>query len=418
VKGLRTRSMLVTIVAAAICLAMIPDVHVAGQSGTAVGSLSATSLTFPEQTVDTASAPQVLTLTNTGDATLNIVSIVIAGTNFFDFSQANTCGNSVAAGSSCAINITFEPQTFGTRTGSLIITSSASNSPQTVDLTGAGMAPALSLSSAALSFSNQLVSTNAEQTLRLTSSGDQPLAISSIVATGPFSESNSCVTSVLNPGQTCSIEVVFTPTVSGPVTGQLTIDDNAFPLQQTVALSGVGANFSLSLTPPTNSATAGQSASYIVSVASIDGFAGDVTLGCTGLPTGAACSFSPATVSVSASGTASSTVTVSTTAASRIPPAASRFGRTGGLPTGVWCWILVALLAGIAILRRGSRRLVLGYAAGALLMMVLGMAACAAGAPPVSFATPPDTYRLVVAGTTSTATSSVQNTVVLIIVVN
>jgi trimeric autotransporter adhesin len=419
VKVVRTRSYFVPIVAALIGLTMIPGARLAGQSGTAVGSVSATSLTFPAQGVDTASTPQVLTFTNTGDAALNIVSIVIAGTNYVDFSQTNTCGNSVAAGTNCALDITFEPQAFGTRTATLIITSSASNSPQTIALTGAGMAPALSLSSPALTFPGQLVTTNAEQTIRLTSSGDQPLAISSVVASGPFNENNTCVTSVLNPGQTCSIVVVFTPTVSGPVTGQLTIADNAFPPQQTVPLSGTGANFSLSLTPPSNSAAAGQSATYTVSVTSIDGFAGNVTLGCGGLPTGAACSFSPTMVSVSASGTASSTITISTTApstASRIPPGASRSGRPGGLRPGVWCWVLLALLAGIATWRRGSRMLLLGGAAGALLMLVLGIVACHPGGfPPVSFATPPDTYRLSVTGTTTTATSSVQNTVVLII---
>jgi hypothetical protein len=98
-------------------------------------SLSATSLAFSNQVVGTTSSPQSVTLTNTGNATLNITSIA-AGE---DYAQTNTCGSTVTAGATCSVSITFTPTTTGTRTGTITFSDDASDSPQTVSLTGTGM---------------------------------------------------------------------------------------------------------------------------------------------------------------------------------------------------------------------------------------------------------------------------------------
>lgn len=78
-------------------------------------TLSSTSLDFASQVVGASGAPQVLTLTNSGTATLTITSIAASG----DFAETNTCGASVAAGANCAISITFLPTAPGARTGTL-----------------------------------------------------------------------------------------------------------------------------------------------------------------------------------------------------------------------------------------------------------------------------------------------------------
>jgi hypothetical protein len=88
--------------------------HVVNLSGTGTGtapvvSLSTTTLALGSQPVGTTSAAQTVTLSNTGNATLNITSIAITGTNASDFAQTNTCGSSVAAGADCTINVTFKP---------------------------------------------------------------------------------------------------------------------------------------------------------------------------------------------------------------------------------------------------------------------------------------------------------------------
>jgi hypothetical protein len=105
-----------------------------GTSTAPAVTLSVSSVNFGDQFVGTTSASRGVTMTNTGTGTLNITSIVASG----DFAQGNTCGSTLGAGLSCAINITFTPSISGTRTGSITITDNASTSPQVVALTGNG----------------------------------------------------------------------------------------------------------------------------------------------------------------------------------------------------------------------------------------------------------------------------------------
>jgi len=102
-------------------------------------SLSPTSLTFISQNVGTTSAAQSVTLTNTGVGTLAITGISMAGTNAGDFSETNTCGNSVSAGANCSISVKFAPTATGTRSGSVSISNNASGSPHTIGLSGTGV---------------------------------------------------------------------------------------------------------------------------------------------------------------------------------------------------------------------------------------------------------------------------------------
>jgi hypothetical protein len=75
-----------------------------------------------------------VTVSNTGTAAATVSSVATSG----DFTQTNTCGSSITAGGSCTVSVTFHPSTSGTRTGSLTVTSNATNSPSTVTLTGTG----------------------------------------------------------------------------------------------------------------------------------------------------------------------------------------------------------------------------------------------------------------------------------------
>ena len=80
--------------------------------------------------------PQMITLTNSGTVSLNIMGIT-ASTNF---SADNTaCPATLAAGAMCVVNVTFTPTVSGSPlTGTITFTDSAPNSPQTVALTGNG----------------------------------------------------------------------------------------------------------------------------------------------------------------------------------------------------------------------------------------------------------------------------------------
>ena len=216
-----------------------------GASGPApVASVSPTSLTFASQTVGTTSAAQLVTLANTGNASLNLTSIAVTGTNSGDFAQTNNCGRSVAAGANCTISVTFTPTAPGTRSSSLSITDNASGSPQSVSLTGTGAAasaPVVSLSASSLAFASQTVgTTSAAQSVTLSNTGNASLNLTGVSASGDFAQTNTCGSSVA-AGANCTISVTFTPTASGSRTGTLSITDNASGSPQSVSLTGTGA---------------------------------------------------------------------------------------------------------------------------------------------------------------------------------
>jgi hypothetical protein len=106
-----------------------------GTGGMGQLTLSPTALTFASQTVGTPSAAQTVTVTNSGEASVTILSVTAAG----DFAQTNTCTDPLAAGSgTCTITVTFTPQAAGTRTGALSIVDDAPGSPHAIVLSGSG----------------------------------------------------------------------------------------------------------------------------------------------------------------------------------------------------------------------------------------------------------------------------------------
>jgi archaellum component FlaF (FlaF/FlaG flagellin family) len=101
-------------------------------------SYSPTKLSFGSLKVGTKSAPQVVTVTNTGSTTVTVTKIKIADVIPPDYFQTNNCGSQIAPGASCTINVTFKPTRTGPRTATLEIFDSGGASPQQVPLTGTG----------------------------------------------------------------------------------------------------------------------------------------------------------------------------------------------------------------------------------------------------------------------------------------
>ncbi|MGB7986865.1 MAG: protease pro-enzyme activation domain-containing protein [Terracidiphilus sp.] len=96
------------------------------------------------------------------------------------------------------------------------------------------------LTPASLTFAAQATgSTSSSQAVTLTNTGTGTLSLSSIAASGVFSETNGCG-ATLAPGSSCVISVSFTPVADGTATGSLIVTDNANSNPQTVSLSGTG----------------------------------------------------------------------------------------------------------------------------------------------------------------------------------
>jgi hypothetical protein len=99
-------------------------------------TLSSQSEDFGSVQIGSTSSQQMLTVMNVGNAPLTVTSVTASGA----FAQTNNCNTSVLQNEDCTIVLTFSPTTGGTQTGSLTIASNATGSPQTVSLTGVGVA--------------------------------------------------------------------------------------------------------------------------------------------------------------------------------------------------------------------------------------------------------------------------------------
>ena len=385
-------------------------------SGTGIApavSLTSTSLTFVAQLVGTTGDSQIVTLTNTGSASLNFSSIVASG----DFAQTNDCGTSVAAAASCTITVSFTPTGDGIRTGELILSSNDPNSPQSILLTGEGIGVVsdLTLSASSLTFGDQLcTTTSSAQNVTLTNTGDAVINISSIFASGEFTVTNDCGASVA-AAASCTITVSFTPKVIGARTGSVTIVTDAPGSPHGIELSGTAVELSLMVTAASQlekTIEAGETATFQMTLVA-DGVTEMCFLSCSGAPAGATCTVEPAEMGLG--GPVTTTVVASVRTTARTSGAATFPGPTGRNPWQPWFFVFVVVVSMVeAMRRRGSiiptLRLKRAYVGlGAILLMVGLWTACGTGgmenAGGGTGGTPPGTSTLTVTVRTSSGQS-------------
>jgi hypothetical protein len=224
----------------------VPYTQVVGASGPAV-TLSPTSLTFATTLIGASSPTQNITVTNTGNQTLNISQIAITGTNLAEFKLQpdTTCGTTLGAGSNCIIGIAFRPTATGTQTATLSITDNATNSPQTAPLSGVGTV--VKLNPTSLNFGKVKVGKASNpKTITVSNVGAQTITFTgtTIGGTDPsdfsIQKQSSTCGKTLGSGKNCTISVVFVPQATGVRTGAVLFTDNGGGSPQQVPLSGTG----------------------------------------------------------------------------------------------------------------------------------------------------------------------------------
>jgi hypothetical protein len=194
------------------------------------------------------STSQTLTLTNTGSVTLSISKVVVTGAGFSAASVAVPV--SLIKGSQVSLKVTFTPTVMGTATGSIAVTSNASNPNLAVPLSGVGMMPQISVVPSSVAFGNVPIGVSNTQTLTLKDSGNASLIISqtTIAGTG-FSISGPALPATVTPGNSVALTVRFSPGVAGNATGTVAIASNATSLNVPVTGTGVSQSLSLSANP-------------------------------------------------------------------------------------------------------------------------------------------------------------------------
>lgn len=196
----------------------------------------------------------------------------------------------------CTINVAFNPTTVGPQTGTLTFINSDVGSPQILALsgTGTGNAPA----SQTINFPNPGNQTYGVAPITLTATATSGLPVSYTVISGPATVSGS----------------TLTITGAGSVTVQATQAGNTnYAAATPVSVTFTVADFTLSADAGSLDLQRGQNGTVHVTVAPLGGFNQPVSFACSGLPTGATCAFSPATVTPQG-GAVSTLLTISTSA--------------------------------------------------------------------------------------------------------
>ncbi len=203
---------------------------------TANVTLQPPSLSFGTVQVGTTSAGQIINVQNVGGSAVSITSITVTAPFL---KAANTCGSSLAAGTGCAVTVTFAPTTAGAAAGSLTVKDNVGS--QSAVLNGTGVAgPTDTLSTTTLSFPST-VQGRFFMPVTISNTGGEPLTgIGTSVASSTaedFTAVSGCG-STLAAGSSCAVSVTFAPSTTKAETGILTISDAL--KAQAVALKGSG----------------------------------------------------------------------------------------------------------------------------------------------------------------------------------
>lgn len=384
-------------------------------------TVSPNPVSFPTITQGNTSSPITVTVTNSGNATLNISSVLLTGNNVTDFSMTNGCNGPYASNATCIITLTFTPLAAGQRSAILSISDDAQNSPQSIQVSGSATAPpptspAASFSSTNLSFGVITQGTTAgPQTVTVTSSGGSSLHISSVVLgganSGEFTMTNGCTTTAYAVNSTCVIGVSFAPLGTGSRSATITLTDDALNSPQTIPVGG-NASPAITLGPAPGASTtvtvsAGQTAVYNLQITPGAGYTGGVALAYSSAPLGANIQ-APSTLQISNGNPILLTVMVTTSGAAATPPfyfppptmRTPALPEVAALATAMLFLLLLGFAANCNSGRRPRRLVLSGIVATMVALLLLTAAGCGGGS---TVAAPPPPQIITPQGTTTIA---------------
>ena len=219
-------------------------------------SVTPTTLAFGNVVVGTTSAPQTVTISNTGTADLTVTNVVLTGDTDFDVASTTCVVPVLAPGASCSADVVFTPSSVGGKTALVTITSDDPDTPSLeVTLTGTGVVeePDITVTPTSVDFGSVTVGDSDSRTVTVKNDGTADLVITSVsTPADPFSVTDDgCSGQTLAPAASCAVTVDFAPTSAGAFSDSIVISsDDPDESTVTVSLSGEGAEVSANQ-PPT-----------------------------------------------------------------------------------------------------------------------------------------------------------------------
>lgn len=186
-----------------------------------------------------------LTLTNSspaGGANGTVTQVSASGPGFSVSGPAVPF--TLDPGQSTTITVTFAPQSAAANTGQLLLTIQGASQPETVALSGAGLAAwQLGATPSTMNFGTVTVGTSQTQSGVLTAGGADVLISTANWSQG-FTLSGIAFPATIKAGTSAGFRVTFAPQSAGSASGQLSFASNASNSPTIVSLTGTGSQSS------------------------------------------------------------------------------------------------------------------------------------------------------------------------------
>ena len=224
------------------------EIALSGTAAVPELSFDSPSLDFGAVLTDADGLSLLATLSNTGQAAATDLALNLTGSPAFTVSGGD-CGDAIAAGQDCQIQLSFLPASEGTATATLTATGAQGLVTAELPLSGTGLAPRLETTPESLNFGTLVMGAERARSFQVVnrSSGDVQL-LDLILDSGSegFSiDAGGCQPGILlGPDQGCMVTIRFAPDAAASYAGSVLLGAGK-GMQATVSLSGQGATDTL-----------------------------------------------------------------------------------------------------------------------------------------------------------------------------
>jgi Abnormal spindle-like microcephaly-assoc'd, ASPM-SPD-2-Hydin/HYDIN/CFA65/VesB-like, Ig-like domain len=234
-----------------------PSLIALSGTGTTAAALSATpnSIAFGSVAVGS-TATETVHLENTGSEAATISKMAFSGTGVSV--SGVTVPMTVASGQTVNLTVTYKPVSPGTLTGTVSITSNATDASMVIGINATATSSTLAATPSSVSFGNVVVGSDTTQTIRLENIGTSQVTISSITpSVAGVGISGVTLPVSLAPGTSATVTAAYKPTGAGSVSGKITVTSSAVGSPTIIDLSATAAAASIQLTPSATSLSFG-----------------------------------------------------------------------------------------------------------------------------------------------------------------
>src|ERR1700691_6245405 len=223
--------------------------------GAAALTASPSSVAFGSVAVGS-EATQTIQLANTGSAAVAISKVAFSGTGVSV--SGVTAPMTLEGGKSASLTVTYKPTSPTTLTGSISITSNASDSSMVIGINATATSSTLAATPSSVSFGNVVVGSDTTQTIRLQNIGTSEVKISAVTpSVANVTVSGIALPSNLAPGTSVTLTAAYKPTAAGSVSGKITVTSTAVGSPTIIDLSATAGAASIQLTPSATSLSFG-----------------------------------------------------------------------------------------------------------------------------------------------------------------